>query len=80
MGRPVKAADAGTVTVANTRVVPGYSGYGHVIQVQHGSEWTLYAHLSEVHVKVGQKVKQGEVIGEVGNTGDSTGPHLHFLY
>lgn len=78
IGTPVKAADAGTVLVSNTRVEPGYSGYGHVIQIQHGNEWTLYAHLSEVHVKVGQKVKQGEVIGEVGNTGDSTGPHLHF--
>lgn len=78
VGTPVKAADAGTVTVANTHVEPGYSGYGYVIQIQHGNEWTLYAHLSEVHVKVGQKVKQGEVIGEVGNTGDSTGPHLHF--
>ena len=78
IGTPVKAADSGTVTVANNHVEPGYSGYGNVIQIQHGNEWTLYAHLSKIHVKVGQKVKQGEVIGEVGNTGDSTGPHLHF--
>lgn len=54
-------------------------GYGNLIIVKHEDNMsTYYGHLSEYHVKVGDKIKKGNVIGEVGNTGFSTGPHLHF--
>ena len=54
-------------------------GYGNYVEVDHGFGYTtLYAHMSEFKVRVGQKVKRGEVIGFVGNTGKSTGPHLHY--
>lgn len=73
-GDSVMAAAAGTVSFA------GYRGvYGKMISIQHidGSE-TLYAHLSSITVSAGQRVKRGEVIGNIGTTGNSTGPHLHF--
>ena len=73
-GTPVVAAAAGEVTHA------GPAGtYGNMIAVRHadGSE-TRYAHLSEVGVKVGDRVAPGAALGEVGSTGRSTGPHLHF--
>ena len=55
------------------------TGYGNLIQVDHGFGYvTWYAHLSKYKVRPGQKVVRGEVIGEVGNTGKSTGPHLHY--
>lgn len=74
IGDPVKAADGGTVTYAGW-----YSGYGNFIKISHGNgKETYYGHLSAINVKNGQKVAQGEVIGKVGNTGNSTGPHLHF--
>jgi murein DD-endopeptidase MepM/ murein hydrolase activator NlpD len=73
-GTPVSAADSGTVTFA------GWSGsYGKIIKINHGNGYeTWYAHLSSIDVSVGQKVSKGEVIGKVGSTGRSTGPHLHF--
>lgn len=75
VGDPVKAADGGTVTFAGWN----NGGYGYLIKINHGNgKETYYAHLSKVGVKVGQKVAQGEVIGKLGNTGRSTGPHLHF--
>jgi murein DD-endopeptidase MepM/ murein hydrolase activator NlpD len=56
-----------------------YAGYGKLITVEHSSgRTTLYGHLSEISVNVGQRISAGEVIGRVGSTGISTGPHLHF--
>jgi murein DD-endopeptidase MepM/ murein hydrolase activator NlpD len=54
-------------------------GYGNMVEVQHGNGLaTRYGHLSEIDVKVGQHVRIGEVIGKIGSTGRSTGPHLHY--
>jgi murein DD-endopeptidase MepM/ murein hydrolase activator NlpD len=72
-GTPIRAAKAGTVTFAGTM-----SGYGNVVIISHGGGFsTLYAHQSRLAVS-GGSVSQGEVIGYVGSTGHSTGPHLHF--
>ena len=74
-GDPVKAADGGTVTFAGWN----NGGYGYMVIINHGNgKETYYAHLNSVGVKKGQKVAQGSVIGRLGNTGRSTGPHLHF--
>lgn len=73
-GTPVYATGNGTVSMANRQ-----SGYGLTIEIDHGFDYkTLYAHLSKILVKRGQKVKRGEIIGLVGSTGKSTGPHLHY--
>ncbi len=75
MGEAIYAANDGTVIVSG--VNPG--GYGNYIMVDHGGGYvTLYAHNSSNIVTVGQKVAKGQVIGYVGSTGASTGPHLHF--
>lgn len=74
-GKQVFVTGDGTVEYADA----DYSGYGIHIIVDHGFGYkTIYAHLSEKYVKVGQKLKRGELIGLVGNTGKSTGPHLHY--
>ncbi|MDE7402282.1 MAG: M23 family metallopeptidase [Muribaculaceae bacterium] len=71
---PVYATGDGVVEVAN-RV----SGYGNVIDISHGYNYvTRYAHLNEILVKEGQTVHRGDLIGRVGSTGKSTGPHLHY--
>lgn len=77
VGTPVMASAAGSVIVAREG---GYNGgYGSYVVIQHpGGSQTLYAHQSGVIVSVGQAVVQGQVIGYVGNTGKSTGAHLHF--
>lgn len=76
-GTPIVAAAAGDVTVAREGGWNG--GYGSYVVISHdnGSQ-TLYGHMSKVSVYDGQHVEQGEVIGYVGTTGDSTGPHVHF--
>lgn len=75
VGTPIYATGGGTVT----KVSSSYYGYGKQIEIDHGFGFkTKYAHLSEFNVKVGQKVKRGECIGYSGNTGTSTGPHLHY--
>jgi murein DD-endopeptidase MepM/ murein hydrolase activator NlpD len=74
MGAPVVAAASGTVVSAGWQ-----GGYGKAITIQHnGVQQTLYGHLSEVFVQPGQTIERGTVIGRVGSTGNSTGPHLHF--
>lgn len=75
LGTPVLAAYAGQVAIADF-----LGGYGLSVSIEHqnGSKDTLYAHLSEIFVKPGQWVKQGDVIGRVGSTGTATGPNLHF--
>ena len=77
-GTPILAAADGTVTIANGIDSWG-GGYGYHIKLRHNDTFdTLYAHCSSICVTVGQEVKQGEVIGYVGTTGNSTGNHLHF--
>lgn len=77
IGTPVYAAADGQVIAAKSS---GYNGgYGSMIIIKHnGNIQTVYAHLSSVQVSVGQYVTKGQTIGAVGNTGRSTGPHLHF--
>lgn len=74
-GTPVVAALSGKVVSSGLA-----GGYGLAIELEHGNprRRTLYGHLSELYVREGQVVRQGEVIGRVGSTGLSTGPHLHF--
>ena len=76
IGTAVRSVGDGVVEFAGVQ-----SGYGNVIKVKHTSQIsTVYAHLSHINVRVGQAVPQGQVIGQVGMTGWSTGPHLHFEY
>lgn len=77
VGTPILASADGTVILARTS---GYNGgYGLYVVIRHDNgTQTLYAHMSKVNVTSGQKVSQGEIIGAVGNTGRSTGPHIHF--
>lgn len=73
-GTPLLAVNAGTVIFSGRK-----GGYGKVVKIKHrGGYVSLYAHQSRIRVKRGQKVKKDQVIGYVGNTGRSTGPHLHF--
>jgi murein DD-endopeptidase MepM/ murein hydrolase activator NlpD len=73
-GDEIYAAAAGVVVMAEAR-----GGYGNVVVIDHGGQWgTLYAHQSRLLVVPGQQVARGEVVGWVGSTGYSTGPHLHF--
>ena len=73
-GTPIYAARSGKVTVAT------YGGtYGYYVTINHGDGYSsLYAHMTHYTVSKGQTVKKGDVIGYMGSTGRSTGPHLHF--
>jgi murein DD-endopeptidase MepM/ murein hydrolase activator NlpD len=74
VGDPIRATAAGTVTAA------GWSGgYGKMVEIDHGNGLaTRYGHLSQIDVDVGDKVRIGQIIGRLGSTGRSTGPHLHY--
>jgi hypothetical protein len=75
LGDAVFASDNGVVVYAGETTL----GYGNVVVIDHGDGWqTLYAHLSQINVACGASVYQGNVIGLVGSTGNSSGPHLHF--
>ncbi len=75
-GTPVRTVGDGVVEFAGVQ-----NGYGNVVMVKHdGSNSTLYAHLSKINVRPGQRVQQGENVGLVGATGWATGPHLHFEF
>lgn len=74
-GTPILAADSGMATV----IADNGNGYGNYIMINHGGgRVTLYAHMSAFAISNGATVSQGQVIGYVGSTGNSTGPHLHF--
>lgn len=74
IGAPIHAAARGTVSFVGQK-----SGYGNVVEISHGNGLvTRYAHMSRFATRVGQPVAAGAVIGAIGNTGRSTGPHLHF--
>ena len=73
-GSPVVATGAGRVTYAGSR-----SGYGRLVEIDHGDGYeSRYAHLGRISVRVGDQVRRGDVIGDVSDTGDATGPNLHY--
>jgi len=74
LGEPIHATAAGTVTIA------GWSGgYGKMVEIDHGNGLaTRYGHLSEIDVSVGDNIRIGQIVGKLGSTGRSTGPHLHY--
>jgi murein DD-endopeptidase MepM/ murein hydrolase activator NlpD len=75
VGTPIRAAKSGTVIVAGWNG----GGYGNWVIIDHGGGFsTLYGHMSRIRTSEGASVKQGEQIGDMGSTGNSTGPHLHF--
>ena len=86
-GTPIHASCSGKVIKINTTCTHDYGkeescgcggGYGNYVIIDHGNEFiTLYGHLSEVDVEIGDEVKKGDVIGKMGSTGFSTGDHLH---
>jgi len=73
-GDPVRATAAGKVSHAGWQ-----GGYGKMVEIDHGNGLaTRYGHLSEISVQVGQSIKIGQIVGKIGSTGRSTGPHLHY--
>ena len=75
-GTPVRTIGDGVVTFAGVQ-----RGYGNVVEISHKDDQsTLFAHLSRIDVRKGQRVSQGDLVGAVGSTGASTGPHLHFEF
>jgi murein DD-endopeptidase MepM/ murein hydrolase activator NlpD len=74
IGEPVRATANGRVSIAGRE-----GGYGNMVEISHGNGLaTRYGHLSEIDVKAGQSIHIGQVIGKIGSTGRSTGPHLHY--
>ena len=74
-GTPVTAIQDGIVFYAGAQ----FSGYGKLVVIKHDSHWSsLYAHLHRISVKQGDRISKGGLVGLVGNTGRSSGPHLHF--
>ena len=74
IGAPIYAAAQGTVSFVGVK-----AGYGNCVEIDHGNGlMTRYAHMSRFATRVGQPVDAGAIIGAIGNTGRSTGPHLHF--
>lgn len=74
IGTPIKAAADGRIVYAGAA-----GGYGNLVAIEHSDgQVTRYAHLNAINARMGEPVKQGQVIGQLGNTGQSTGPHLHF--
>jgi len=74
IGEPVRATATGSVTIAGRE-----GGYGNMVEISHGNGLaTRYGHLSQISVKIGQVVRIGEIVGRIGSTGRSTGPHLHY--
>ncbi|TDT21631.1 peptidase M23-like protein [Streptomyces sp. BK208] len=79
IGTNVVAAHGGTVVKAGGNGAGDGPAYGNAIVVKHGNgTYSQYAHLSKINVKIGQVVKTGQSIAKSGNTGNSSGPHLHF--
>ncbi|WP_415948183.1 M23 family metallopeptidase [Streptomyces sp. KLOTTS4A1] len=79
VGTPVEAVHAGTVVKAGPNGGGDGPAYGNAIVIKHSNgKYSQYAHLSKIQVKIGQKVKTGQRIALSGNTGNSSGPHLHF--
>jgi lipoprotein NlpD len=73
-GQSVQAAQEGRVSYAGS-----LQGYGRIVVIQHAGDYsTVYAHLGDISVKKGQPIKKGDIIGKVGESGNATGPHLHF--
>lgn len=74
IGTDIYATGNGTIKLAGWR-----QGYGNCVEINHGFGYeTLYGHMSQIKVRAGQKINRGDVIGKVGSTGKSTGPHLHY--
>lgn len=75
LGAPIYASDTGVVVFAGLSLY----GYGNLVIIDHGNGWqTAYGHLSQINVKCGGAIYQGQTLGLAGSTGNSTGPHLHF--
>ena len=73
-GTPVYAAASGVVRIART-----HASYGNYVRLLHpGGDETIYAHLQYLFVRQGQQIQAGQCLGTVGQTGNATGPHLHF--
>lgn len=72
-GTPIYSSEAGVVEVANHG-----GAIGLQVTISHATHKTIYGHMSRIAVAPGQSIQQGDLIGYVGSTGDSTGPHLHF--
>ncbi len=79
VGTPVKAASAGVVVKAGPNGGGDGPAYGNAIVIKHANNtYSQYAHLSKIQVRIGQKVSKGKQVALSGNTGNSSGPHLHF--